>query len=233
MVPVFVIQYPNYGSNNYEEIINGENYINATVILLNVGQQFDDIDFIDIGGGFGISYDESEPDLDLRQLGRQLDHIFYTFVDRYRKKITFVVEPGRYICAECGILLTTVHSVKNNPGRTFIGTDGGFNVLIRPMAYGSYHEIINCNNIKGETHRVDICGNICESGDLLARDRRLTETVAGDILAVLDAGAYGYSMSSNYNARLRPAEVLVTSAGKPQLIRKRDSLEDLTRNQIF
>lgn len=217
------------GSN----FLDDTNYLQAVDILLTLGKQFADLDFIDIGGGLGISYDDSEAELNLKALGQRLDDLFYCYAETYGKQITFAIEPGRYICAECGILLVTVYSIKTNPKKTFIGTDGGFNVLVRPMAYGSYHEIVNCHNVFGEKYCVDICGNICESGDMLAHDRPLTATAVGDILAVMDAGAYGYSMASNYNARLRPAEVLVTLAGEVQLIRRRDSFEDLACNQIL
>ena len=217
------------GSNFLEQ----SKYLDAVTILNMTGRSFNDLEYIDIGGGFGISYDDCEADLNLEELGNRLDEMFYSFTRVYGKEITFAVEPGRYICAECGILLTTVHSVKQNLQRTIIGTDGGFNVLLRPMLYDSYHEIVNCNRVFGQQQVVDICGNICESGDLLASDRSLTSVSRGEILAVMDAGAYGYSMASNYNARLRPAEVLLEQKGQLKLIRRRDTFEDLAQNQCF
>lgn len=216
------------GSN----FINIDNFIAATEILLDKAKLFATLEFIDIGGGIGISYKDDQA-VDLVSLGSKLDELFHNFADEYNKMVTFCIEPGRYVCAPSGILLTTVQSIKTNPGRTFVGTDAGFNVLMRPMAYDSYHEIINCDNIHGEKSLVDICGNICETGDLLAQHRNLPVSSEGDVLAVLDAGAYGYAMASNYNARPRPAEVLLTVDGSVKLIRRRDSLADLLANQII
>lgn len=217
------------GSNYLES----STFLNAVSILLLSAFTFKNLDFIDIGGGFGIPYRPGEISLDILALGKELDTIFDNWTQKYGKQIRFFLEPGRYVVAQSGILLAQVESIKKNPTRTFIGTDAGFNVLTRPMTYGSYHEIINCNHVKGETNVVDISGNICESGDLFAHNRNITQTKENDVLAILDAGAYGYSMASNYNARLRPAEVLMRQDGTFILIRKRDTLEDLLLNQIF
>lgn len=218
------------GSN----FLEGSNYINAAQRLLQVAKNFDDLDFIDIGGGLGVPYDGQKDRLDLKKLGSKLDKLFNAWANEYGKQITFILEPGRYIIAEAGILLATVNSLKNNSGRIFIGTDAGFSVFARPTMYGAYHEIINLNNvIDDDRWIVDICGNICESGDLLARDRKITPTREGDILAVMDAGAYGFSMASNYNARLRPAEVLIQLDGNVKLIRERETWQDLLRHQIY
>ena len=153
--------------------------------------------------------------------------------DAYGKKISFFMEPGRFLVAESGVLLTKVCSRKQNEGTTYIGTDCGFNILMRPMAYGAYHEIVNCDRITGETELVDVCGNICETGDLLAEDREMTKSEVGDTLAVLDAGAYGYSMASTYNCRVRPAEILIEKEGKIRLIRRRETLDNLVVNQLY
>ena len=143
------------------------------------------------------------------------------------------MEPGRYVVAECGVLLGTVHAVKNNGRKTYIGTDIGFNVLLRTVLYDSYHDLEFYRNdsiIKsGETSPATVVGNICESGDIMARDRELPAIVEGDLIGIMDAGAYGYSMASNYNNRLRPAEVLISTDGTPRLIRRRDTIEDLMR----
>jgi diaminopimelate decarboxylase len=151
----------------------------------------------------------------------------------YRKNIMLKIEPGRYIVAECGVLLGTVHAVKQNGGRTYIGTDIGFNVLVRPAMYDSHHDIEFYRNdaiLKAnETQPATVVGNICESGDITAKDRMLPQAVEGDLIGIMDAGAYGYSMASNYNNRLRPAEVLIGLDGNPRLIRRRDTLEDLMR----
>jgi len=221
------------GSN----FLSPEPYIQAVETLLKIAEQFEDLELVDAGGGFGISYDGSQPPLDLAVLGARLTEIYKNWTDQYGKKITFAMEPGRYVIAESGILLTRALTLKSNPGnppRTFIGTDAGFNVLARPVMYDSYHEILNASNIESSTTViVDICGNVCESGDLLARERKLNPTKEGDAIAVLDAGAYGFSMASNYNCRLRPAEVLIEEDGQDKLIRAKDTLEDLLRHQIY
>lgn len=216
------------GSN----FLDYNSYLDAAGVLMETALKFEDLEFLDIGGGLGVSYkDDSE--LDVNGLGRELSRKFNDFSEEYGRDIDFLIEPGRFLVADAGLVLTSVHAVKNGSVRTFVGTDCGFNILMRPMAYGSYHEIVNCMNVTGEYQFVDICGNICESGDLLAEQRPMTETSVGDVLAVLDAGAYGYSMASNYNCRVRPAEVLLTEQGEFRLIRRRDNLNDLLLNQVL
>lgn len=218
------------GSN----FLTPDTYLESVEKLLSIGEKFDDLDYIDFGGGFGISYRAGAARLDLSSMGARMSELLENWVRKYGKRITAQVEPGRYAVAESGILLITVQSVKQNPGYLFVGTDCGFNVLARPMIYGSYHDIINTKSV-GATELVEtnVCGNICESGDLLCEDRLLPKAEEGDVLAVLDAGAYGFSMSSNYNARLRPAEVLLTQDGELRLIRERDTFEDILRHQIY
>lgn len=215
--------------------MTGEAFVKSIQNLLSIARQFPDLKFIDMGGGFGIPYkkEEGEAALDLEGLGREIDKALYAFAEEYGRKVTFRIEPGRYIAAECGMLLGRVHSIKNNHDKKFIGCDIGFNVLVRPMMYDSYHgvEIYREGgepSAKEET--VTIVGNICESGDILAKDRTLPEILSGDILGVLDAGAYGHVMSSNYNNRLRPVEILIREDGSVDLIRERDTLEDLVRH---
>ncbi|HHV99528.1 MAG TPA: diaminopimelate decarboxylase [Clostridiaceae bacterium] len=212
-----------------------ESYIESTKYILGIAEQFEDLDFIDFGGGFGIPYrkQEGQQRLDLAYLGEKLDDIMDKWTDKYGKKVFFKTEPGRYIVAECGVLLGTVYSVKQNNGICFVGTDIGFNVLIRPAMYDSHHDIEvykNASATAKEYKTVTVVGNICESGDIIAKDRLLPQLEEGDIIGVMDAGAYGYSMSSNYNNRLRPAEVLIKENGTAVLIRRRDTLEDLLRN---
>lgn len=214
--------------------LDDSKYIAAAERLMQLAAGFPDLDFIDIGGGLGIPYDKREGRLDLAETGRKLGRLFKDWAASYGKQVKFMLEPGRYIVAESGILLTKVNSVKTIAGRVFIGTDAGFSVLVRPTMYGSYHEIFNADNLFDDRQiTADICGNICESGDLLARDREISRTIEGDVLAVMDAGAYGYSMASNYNARLRPAEVLVQPDGSTRLIREREKLDDLLRHQVY
>ncbi len=217
--------------------MTGEAYVDSAKTLLEVAKQFDTIEFLDMGGGFGIPYkkQDGEPRLNLKDLGEHLSETINAWVKEYGREIEFKIEPGRYIAAECSVVLGEVHTVKENYDLKYVGTDLGFNVLIRPAMYDSHHdiEIYRPSDIpsKGMEH-VRIVGNICETGDIIAKDRLLPQILEKDILGVLDSGAYGYTMSSNYNNRLRPAEVLIESNGGYRLIRRRDTLEDLVRNFV-
>ncbi len=217
--------------------MDGKPYINGVKAILEIAKQFDDLEFVDLGGGFGIPYEKlnEQTRLDLKTLGEKLNEVLENFVKEYGKQITFKIEPGRYISAECGLLLGTVHAVKYNSEHKYAGTDLGFNVLARPVMYDSHHdiEVYRNSDIKSEKEEpITIVGNICESGDIIAKDRMLPDVKEGDLLGVLDAGAYGHAMSSNYNNRLRPAEVLIRENGEAILIRKRDTLEELIQNYI-
>lgn len=218
--------------------MEGDKYIEGINSLLLIAKNFKDLDFIDLGGGFGIPYKklDHQPRLDLKALGKKLDEVLFNFAKEYGKELLFKIEPGRYIVAECGLLIGTVHSIKTNYDIKYIGTDLGFNVLKRPIMYDSHHDIeIYRLGSKPSTKSefATVVGNICESGDIIAKERMLPEIFEGDLLGILDAGAYGYCMASNYNNRLRPAEVLVTSQGEAELIRKRDSFESLVNNFII
>ncbi|MDK2798916.1 MAG: diaminopimelate decarboxylase [Clostridia bacterium] len=216
--------------------MEGDPYIEGVKSLLSIAQQFDDLEFIDMGGGFGIPYkkQEGQARLELMEFGKKLSDILTEWADNYGKNVLFKIEPGRYIAAECGVLLGTVHAVKQNYDTTYVGTDLGFNVLARPVMYDSHHDVEVYKNgalaKNNEAKIVTIVGNICESGDIIAKDRKLPPIHEGDLLGIMDAGAYGYVMASNYNNRLRPAEVLIKEDGNPVLIRRRDTLEDLMRN---
>jgi diaminopimelate decarboxylase len=212
-----------------------ETYIEAATFLLSFAELFPTLEFVDLGGGFGIPYhkDSGEQPLDFQELGNQLEEIVKNWVNRTGRAIIVKIEPGRFTVAECGILLGQVHSIKENGPKKYIGTDLGFNVLIRPAMYNAHHDIEIYSLRKREItilETVSVVGNICESGDILAKDRTLPELKEGDVLGILDAGAYGMAMSSNYNCRLRPAEVLITTSGEDVLIRKRDELSDLMRH---
>jgi diaminopimelate decarboxylase len=209
-------------------------YLIAAEHFLQFASQFPDLELIDFGGGFGIPYHKlsGESRLDLQLLKQGLTRLVLAFNAEYGRKVLFKSEPGRYIVAECGVLLGTVHALKQNDQAFFAGTDIGFNVLARPVMYDSWHDILAFREghaIGGDKEPVTVVGNICESGDIIAKDRPLPPLQVGDILAVLDAGAYGYAMSSNYNNRLRPAEVLIRQNGEAELIRRRDTYEDLFR----
>lgn len=214
--------------------MDGDSFIESADTILQIAREFDDLEFVDLGGGFGVPYhkQENEPRLDLKSLGVKLTEIITNWIKSYGKEIIFKIEPGRYIVAEGAILLGTVHAIKMNYEIKYIGTDLGFNVLIRPVMYDSHHDIEiyrKSGKVSAKNEQVRIVGNICETGDIIAKDRILPEIFEEDILGVLDAGAYGYVMSSNYNNRLRPAEVLIDRNGSHRLIRKRETLEDLVR----
>jgi diaminopimelate decarboxylase len=209
-------------------------YVQAAELLMTIAEQFDEVEAIDFGGGFGIPYrkHEGQERLDLRATGELLGGA----IDRWCAKTGWngriLVEPGRYVSAECGILLGTVHAVKESYGTRYVGTDLGFNVLARPILYDAHHdlEVFSRNGTEaGPVKEATVVGNICESGDVLAGNRVLPDAREGDVLAILDAGAYGYAMSSNYNMRLRPAEVLLRDDGEARLIRRRETLDDLLR----
>ncbi len=208
-------------------------YVTASKILLDIADKFKDLSFIDFGGGLGVSYQDGNKMLDIERMSQDLHLLCDNFTQKYGKRLHFIMEPGRFLVAESGILLTTVNDVKRNTSCSFIGTDAGFNVLLRPTLYQAYHEIVNCRNVKGDTMPFNICGNICETGDILNKDMPMTYTKISDILAVLDVGAYGYSMASNYNSRPRPAEVLLQKTGRIAQIRKRDTIKNLLENQII
>ncbi len=213
-------------------------YLESVKSLLGIAAQFKELEFVDMGGGFGIPYhkQEGQERLQLEETGRRLTEIIESWMDKYGRKIRIKMEPGRYVVAESSVLLGAVHSVKHNGNKTYVGTDIGFNVLIRPAMYDSHHDIELYRNdevIKSDkTSPVTVVGNICETGDILAKDRELPQAKEGDLIGIMDAGAYGYSMASNYNSRLRPAEVLIGLDGNPRLIRRRDTFEDLMRGFV-
>ena len=202
-------------------------------IAHNIAESNDiEFDFIDIGGGIGVPYRPEEKQIDLNSFIETIfESIKEKLVEYNLGEPEIWLEPGRYIVADSGVLLTKVTTLKQTPGRVFVGVDAGFNTLVRPAMYGSYHHILNASGMNKPLQRYDVYGPLCESGDIFDRDRTIQEIVEGDILAFMTAGAYGYSMASNYNTRPRPAEVMV-SDGEPRIIRKRETLEDLIHGQI-
>lgn len=191
-----------------------------------------DFDFIDFGGGLGVPYKPNEKPLNLDLFAERAVGLFRGKVDEYGLGSPFFcVEPGRFIICDACILLTEVNTVKVTPHKRFVGVDAGFNTLIRPVMYGSYHHMVLANRLDApEEETCDIAGPLCESGDLLARDRRLPKVREGDLLAILNAGAYGYSMSSQYNSRPRCAEVLVKNE-RYCLVRESEDFQALLRGQ--
>ncbi len=210
-----------------------DEYGDGAKALLDIVKQFPGLSFVDFGGGFGIPYEETHR-LDLKVMADMLDTILDEFLAEYdNKNIMFKIEPGRYIVAESSALLGRIHSIKDNYGRRYVGTDIGFNVIMRPVLYNSYHHIDVAK--KHDTEECEIayvCGNICESGDLLAKERMMKKAEVGDVVVMKDTGAYGFAMASNYNCRLRPAEVLIDTEGNDRLIRERETMEDLVRHFV-
>jgi len=185
---------------------------------------------IDAGGGLGIDYhggaDGAEPAMKVGEYASALEKALAGFEGR------LLIEPGRFIVAQAGALITRVLNVKKNGKKTFVITDAAMNDLIRPALYQAYHEIVPVKPRAGRSRAVDIVGPVCETGDFFARDRQLKAVEPGDLLALLDAGAYGMAQSSNYNSRMRPAEVLVEGK-KHRLIRRREEMKDLLATEII
>ncbi len=189
-------------------------------------QSFPHLEFIDFGGGYKVPYAEDEIPIDYMDFGAEMSNMFSRYCEGYGKDLVLFVEPGKYLVAECGLFILQVNTLKNNNGRLIAGTDSGFPHLIRPNLYNAYHHIINISNPHGEMIKYDICGNICESGDRFASDRLLTEIREGDYIAILNAGAYCYSMAGIYNLRALPSEVYLKN-NKHRLVTKRFSDEEL------
>jgi diaminopimelate decarboxylase len=187
------------------------------------------VQYIDAGGGLGIDYHSDEP---IAEFGARVATYAAAITNALKdRKITLVLEPGRSLVARAGALLTSVIYSKKNGKKSFLVVDAAMNDLIRPSLYNAYHRIVPVQKTGSEAHKFDVVGPVCESGDFLARDRELPEAKHGDLLAVMDAGAYGMSLASNYNTRPRAAEVLVDGK-KAKLIRKRETLNDLLRAEL-
>lgn len=212
------------------EITDSDVFVKMAEILFGIALDFPALEFIDFGGGFKVAYKEGDTVTNVNELGLKLGKSCREFFQRYGRKLELWIEPGKYLVSESGTLLVKTNVVKTTPSVTFAGVNSGLNHLLRPMMYDAYHEIINVSNPSGSPKMYTVVGNICET-DTLGADRTLNEVREGDILAIKNAGAYGYSMASNYNSRLRPAEVLIHS-GKANLIRQREVFEDLLRGQI-
>lgn len=206
-------------------------FLYATEILFETAAKFKDLTFIDFGSGFKVPYKEGDVATDIEDLGEQLSARFNQFCDDYGRDITLAFEPGKFLVSEAGYFLAQVNVVKQTTSTVFAGVDSGFNHLIRPMLYGSYHGIKNISNPTGRHRFYSIVGYICET-DTFANNRQISEITEGDILAFSNAGAYCFSMASNYNSRYRPAEVLWYN-GEAHLIRERETMEDILKNQIL
>jgi diaminopimelate decarboxylase len=211
------------------DILDIDTFLRATEILFDVAKQFDDIDFIDFGSGFKVPYKEGDISTDIEQLGLQLSERFNEFCIEYGKEITLMFEPGKFLVSDAGVFLAKVNVVKQTTSTVFAHVDSGFNHLVRPMMYDSYHHITNISNPEGRDRYYSVVGYICET-DTFGSNRRIAEISEEDVLCFHNAGAYCFSMASNYNSRYLPAEVMVHQ-GKDYLIRKRQTIHDILHNQ--
>lgn len=212
------------------DILDSEVFLRAADILFDTAKNFESLQFIDFGSGFKVAYKDGDITTDIEDLGQKLSVSFQNFCQEYGRELEMWFEPGKFLVSESGVFLVKTNVVKTTPATVFAGVDSGMNHLIRPMMYDSYHEIVNVSNTLGTQRVYTVVGYICET-DTFGLDRKLHEVKEGDILAFKNAGAYAFSMASNYNSRFRPAEILIYE-GKSHLVRKREVFEDLTRNQI-
>jgi diaminopimelate decarboxylase len=205
-------------------------FLEGLEVMFEITSHFPDLEFIDLGSGFKVPYQPDDPETDVNTLGQKMAVAFKNFEKESGKKLQVWFEPGKYLVSQCGYFVVKTNVVKQTPATVFAGVNSGFNHLIRPMFYEAYHHIENITNPNGPERIYTVVGNICET-DTFAWDRKLHEVREGDYLVFYNAGAYGFEMSSNFNSRLKPAEVLIKD-GKAHLIRKRDEFEDLLKNQI-
>lgn len=212
------------------DILDIDVFLYASEILFETAKNFDNLEFIDFGSGFKVPYKAGDIETNIEELGTKLTKRFNQFCEDYGKELTLAFEPGKFLVSEAGYFLTRVNVVKQTTSTVFAQVDSGFNHLIRPMLYGAQHEIYNISNPNGKERFYTVVGYICET-DTFANNRRINEITEGDILAFKNAGAYCFTMASNYNSRYRPAEVLWYN-GKAHLIRKRETFEDIIHNQI-
>lgn len=212
------------------DILDVDVFLRGAEIIFERAIHFKELEFLDFGSGFKVAYYKDAPVTDITELGERMSTAFKEFCADYGRKLQIWFEPGKFLVSESGTLLTEVNLVKPAPACTFIGVNSGFNHLIRPMMYEAHHDIINLSNPEGKMKTYDVVGNICET-DTFAYARKIEEAKEGDIIAFKNAGAYGFEMSSNFNSRLKPAEVLVIN-GEAKLIRKRQVYQDLFRDQM-
>lgn len=212
------------------DIIDVDVFLRAAEILLDTAKNFKDLNYIDFGSGFKVAYKEGDNETDVADFGKQLTVRINEFYKSYGKKVTLMFEPGKFLVSEAGNFFVKVNVIKQTLATVFAGVDSGQNHLIRPMFYDSYHHIVNVSNPGAKQRIYTVVGYICET-DTFGWNRKISEIREGDILSFANAGAYCYSMASNYNSRFRPAEVIVHK-GKDFLARKREVMDDLLRNQV-
>jgi diaminopimelate decarboxylase len=205
-------------------------FLQGLEVMFEMARHFNDLEFIDLGSGFKVPYQKDDAETDVSLLGAKVAEAFDAFDKEFGRRLQVWFEPGKYLVSESGYFVVKANVIKQTTATVFVGVNSGFNHLIRPMFYEAYHRIENITNPKGAERIYTVVGNICET-DTFAWDRKLNEVREGDYLVFYNAGAYGFEMSSNFNSRLKPAEVLVKD-GEAHLIRKRDVFEDLFRNQV-
>ena len=213
------------------DILDIDVFIHAAEILFDTAIRFKDLDFIDFGSGFKVPYRPGDIETNIEELGEKLTQRFKTFCKAYGRNLQLAFEPGKFLVSEAGYFITKVNAVKQTTSMVFAQVDSGFNHLIRPMLYGSHHEIFNISNPQGKERFYSVVGYICET-DTFGNNRKIAEISDGDFLVFRNAGAYCFTMASNYNSRYRPAEVL-WHEGQAHLIRKRETMDDILRNQVI
>jgi len=211
-------------------ILDADVFILGADILLNIAKDFKYLDYIDFGSGFKVPYKEGDVETNIEELGEKISERFIEFCENYGRDLTLMFEPGKFLVSEAGYFFAKVNVIKQTTSTVFAGLDSGLNHLIRPMFYDAYHEITNISKPGDKPRFYTVVGYICET-DTFGVNRRIAEIQEGDILCLHHAGAYCFSMASNYNSRLRPAEVLVHK-GKDYLIRRRETMEDILHNQV-
>ncbi len=212
------------------DIVDADVFLRGAELLLDAAPLFPELRHLDLGSGFKVAYKEGDITTDVEDLGRKLAARLEEFNKGRNTPVEVWFEPGKFLVSEAGILLVRVNLLKQTTATVFAGVDSGLNHLIRPMMYNAYHHIENASNPGGSPRVYTVVGYICET-DTFGWDRKLAEVREGDLLAIRNAGAYGHSMASNYNSRLRPPEILVHD-GKPVVIRRRETIDDLLATQV-
>jgi diaminopimelate decarboxylase len=213
------------------DILDVDVFLKGADIMLDLAARFKELAYVDFGSGFKVAYKPGDYHTDIESLGKNLSKRFTQFCKTYGRDLELVFEPGKFLVSESGYFAASVNVIKHTTSTVFAGLNTGLNHLIRPMFYDSYHHIINASKPGHKQRIYTVVGYICET-DTFGWNRKISEISEGDILVFQNAGAYCFSMSSNYNSRFRPAEVLIHE-GKDYLIRQREQMEDLTRNQVL
>ncbi len=212
------------------DILDIDVFLQGAEILFEVASEFKYLEYLDFGSGFKVPYYRGADETDIEYLGERLGERFNKFQKKYKKELTLMFEPGKYLVSQSGFFLASVNVIKQTTSTVFAGIDSGFNHLIRPMFYNAHHEILNISNPEGRSRYYTVVGYICET-DTFGANRKINEIKDGDVLCFMNAGAYCFSMASNYNSRFRPAEVLLID-NQDHLIRKRENMEDLLATTV-